>query len=115
MNLKLKSVFKDVFKNKTICNWFSGFIRINEKNGFQNLEKEESTFIILEFHNGIYVGKRILNYIEFQSFKVAQFKKFKETKNYKLVKENLIKTTGNEYQADTLIVNNILKLINTTF
>ncbi|WP_299675755.1 hypothetical protein [uncultured Tenacibaculum sp.] len=110
VNLKLKSIFKNVFKGKTDCDWFSGFIRIDNYNEYQS-KKEDQKYTLLEFHKGNYIGKRSFNYLDFQSFKALQFKQFKTTEEYKKLKENITKTLGSEYQADTLILKNILKFI----
>ncbi|WP_442264808.1 hypothetical protein ACSIGC_10675 [Tenacibaculum sp. ZS6-P6] len=110
VNLKLKSVLKNVFKDRTVCDWFSGFIRIDNYNEYQN-KKEDQKHTLLEFYKGNYIGKRTFNYIDLQSFKALQFKQFKTTEEYKKLKENFTKTLGSEYQADTLILKNILKFI----
>ncbi|WP_425077915.1 hypothetical protein [Psychroserpens sp. S379A] len=110
-DLDIKSVFKKTFNGNKICDWYSGLIRIDENKGRFNEEKEEYIFEYLEFYKGTFIGKRIMDYYELQNFKSNQYKKFKETVEFRELYNRISKSKIGEYETNKIIIENILEFI----
>lgn len=71
------------FEYEKPCDWYSGFIRIDEFRGeFDDEENTNATYEFLEIRNGNLNKIHCLNFKNFKSFKNSLFNKFKGTDDY---------------------------------
>ncbi|WP_046756337.1 hypothetical protein [Kordia jejudonensis] len=105
------SILKENFPHSKRCDWFSGLLRIDDRKGSFEDEKEDHIFEFLEIFKGHLVKKHTMNYFEFQQFKAAQFKEFKKTEEYEALYKNIYIIFDDPYKLDTYIMQNILNFI----
>ncbi|MEG1026478.1 MAG: hypothetical protein RSF34_18535 [Flavobacterium sp.] len=75
-------LFKE-FNYEKPCEWYSGFIRIDEFRGeFDDEKNTEATYEFLEIKNGNLKSKLCLNFADFIKFKNSLYNKFKQTEEY---------------------------------
>lgn len=80
-NLRFKRVKK--FDYQQYCNWFSGFVRILDRNqNYYNEFDKTIPYVFLEFNEGCLVKKHDFTYESYKAFKDVRYEKFKLTDKY---------------------------------